>query len=320
MADKCLFGQSHYTKLSCYNLTMSHKRRYPFKGPIIIGALSLLFVISACFGFYKYSKLQKTYQNSLVEQKGIVSNYEIIVADLKTKLDQAVAEILTLTESLHISKEEMKQKKSEVENLYGKVDTLEKLTRIDPELLKKYSKVYFLNENYAPSSLIEIEKEYQSDKNRFMQIHSDVWPHLQAMIDESKKEDLTILVASSYRSYGTQEILKTNYKITYGTTSANRFSADQGYSEHQLGTTVDLTKTGTLGASFDQTNEYKWLQNNAHKYGFVLSYPKGNKYYIYEPWHWRYVGVKLATMLYDTKKFLYDVDQREIDSYLIEIF
>jgi hypothetical protein len=52
----------------------------------------------------------------------------------------------------------------------------------------------------------------------------------------------------------------------------------------------------------------------------VLSYPKNNKYYIYEPWHWRYVGVSLATWLHDNGKYLYDVDQREIDEYLLTIF
>jgi LAS superfamily LD-carboxypeptidase LdcB len=60
--------------------------------------------------------------------------------------------------------------------------------------------------------------------------------------------------------------------------------------------------------------------NNAYRFGFVLSYPKGNAYYIYEPWHFRFVGVKLATYLHDRGLHFYDIDQKEIDQYLVSIF
>ena len=206
--------------------------------------------------------------------------------------------------------------------LAGTVDTLQKLTTLDPELLKKYSKVYFLNEHYTPSSLTPIDAKYVIGKDRVLEIHGEVWPHLIALLDATSAEDLGLRITSSYRSFGTQATLKASYKVTYGTTAANRFSAEQGYSEHQLGTTVDFTttKTGNLSGSFDQTPEFTWLTEHAHEYGFVLSYPKNNKYYIYEPWHWRYVGIELATKLHDDGTYLYDIDQREIDKYLLSIF
>jgi LAS superfamily LD-carboxypeptidase LdcB len=62
------------------------------------------------------------------------------------------------------------------------------------------------------------------------------------------------------------------------------------------------------------------MQNHAYIYGFVLSYPKNNGYYVYEPWHWRFVGVKLATDLHNQGKNFYDMDQRTIDTYLLNIF
>ena len=68
------------------------------------------------------------------------------------------------------------------------------------------------------------------------------------------------------------------------------------------------------------TPAYQWMTDNAHKYGFVLSYPKDNSYYVYEPWHWRFVGVKLATDLHNQGKNFYDLDQRVIDTYLVNIF
>ena len=109
--------------------------------------------------------------------------------------------------------------------------------------------------------------------------------------------------------------------MLYGV-GANQFSADQGYSEHQLATTVDLITKGLGGQlpGFDKTDAYKWLEKRAYKYGFILSYPSGNSYYMYEPWHWRFVGVKLATYLHNTDRNFYDIDQREIDTYLSNIF
>ena len=129
-------------------------------------------------------------------------------------------------------------------------------------------------------------------------------------------------MVSAYRSFGEQAALKSSYKVTYGAGTANSFSADQGYSEHQLGTTIDFT-TGYLGANFagfDKSDAYAWLLDNAYKYGFIISYPKTNAYYTYEPWHWRFVGKKLARYLHTTNERFYDLDQRTIDSYLITIF
>jgi LAS superfamily LD-carboxypeptidase LdcB len=132
---------------------------------------------------------------------------------------------------------------------------------------------------------------------------------------------LDLKILSAYRSFGEQGILKSGYKTFYGS-GANQFSADQGYSEHQLGTTVDFTtsKLGLNFESFKNTPEYSWLATNAYKYGFTLSYPEGNSFYQFEPWHWRFVGTKLATRLHEEGKYFYDMDQRLIDQYLISIF
>ena len=72
--------------------------------------------------------------------------------------------------------------------------------------------------------------------------------------------------------------------------------------------------------SFEKTPAFTWLKENAHDYGFILSYPKGNLYYQYEPWHWRFVGEDLAEDLFEDGKEFYELDQREIDEYLVDIF
>jgi D-alanyl-D-alanine carboxypeptidase len=202
------------------------------------------------------------------------------------------------------------------------VGTIQKLSQIDPELLKKYSKVYFMNENYVPAHLVDIPNAYLYNEKIPQKFLLEAWPFLKNLSDSAKASGITIYVQSAYRSFGDQQSLKSAYTVVYGAGTSNSFSADQGYSEHQLGTTIDFITTGLGGTTngFENTATYQWLLSNAYRFGFILSYPKGNGYYVYEPWHWRFVGVKLATYLHDNGLSFYAMDQRDIDTYLINIF
>lgn len=200
---------------------------------------------------------------------------------------------------------------------------IQKIQNTDAELLKKYSKIYFLNENYKPEGLTTIPTEYLANQKSTIEIHTKVAPFLLRMLQASSEYASTspLRVISGFRSFEDQKSLKSNYKVSYGA-GANKFSADQGYSEHQLGTTVDLSNV-KLGLGYTQMGSspsLEWLHSHAHDYGFILSYPKGNDHYMYEPWHWRFVGVALATSLHDRGLHFYDIDQREIDSYIGKLF
>ncbi len=199
-------------------------------------------------------------------------------------------------------------------------DIFNKLSETDEELLAKYSRTYFLNEHYTPSNLEELDSQW-AWQEKSISVNGDVLPFLLEMLGSMKSDGLQPKIVSAYRSFGTQEQLKNRHEVTYGTTEANKFVADQGFSEHQLGTTVDITDatSGGLGG-FDDTDEYEWLVENAYKYGFVLSYQEDNTYYAYEPWHWRFVGKVLASDMREGGKSFYDLPQREINSYLIKIF
>lgn len=211
----------------------------------------------------------------------------------------------------------------QVSSITGTVNVLDKLRKTDPELLKKYSKIYFLNENYVPARLAEIDRNFVYDPGVTGKwINTDVLPFLQNLLNAGAGQGIDLQIISAYRSFGMQSDLKSSYSVTYGAGTANQFSADQGYSEHQLGTTIDFTtkKLGIGFSSFANTDTYKWLLENAYRYGFTLSYPKNNTYYRFEPWHWRFVGIKLATKLHDENKNFYDLEQREINNYLVSIF
>lgn len=216
------------------------------------------------------------------------------------------------------------EKFEEQVSIIGKtIAEIQKIQSTDAELLKKYSKIYFLNENYKPKELASISNDYLANKKSVIEINLKVLPFLNRMISASEEggASTSIRIISGFRSFDEQKSLKSSYSVTYGA-GANKFSADQGYSEHQLGTTVDISseKLALSYTSLGKSPLLPWMLENAYKYGFILSYPKGNTHYQYEPWHWRFVGVELATDLHDRKINFYDMDQREIDTYIGKLF
>jgi len=287
--------------------------------------VAVVLLIAICmFGLTKYVDYQLGFLEAQLNEKDakIAKMDKDFNASIVGLQDLLLSTASGLESVLAQEQEKNNSLKQDFENITSTVDTLEKLSTTDEELLKKYSKVYFLNEHYIPISLSEIPEEYRSPKSTNKQIHSDVLPFLEDLFRDASEDGLSLRALSAYRSFATQSNLKATYTFTYGTTAANRFSADQGYSEHQLGTTLDFTTSKTAGAleGFDKTPEYKWLLENGYKYGFIISYPAGNSYYKFEPWHWRFVGVDLAERLHDDGIYFYDADQRLIDSYLADIF
>ena len=277
---------------------------------LVAGAL-ILTLGAIGFAEYKYTSL-----------KNKNADLELNLENAQKELNQIKEENAGLSTSLSGEKDRNETFQKQIGEISSTVGILEKIKATDKELLQKYSKIYFLNENYIPSKLTKIDTKFLFNKTKETWIHEGVWPHLEDMLNAGAKADINIKVISGYRSFTDQTSLKSVYKTIYGS-GANTFSADQGYSEHQLGTTVDLDRestTGTLVTSFGTTKTFEWLKINAYKYGFVLSYPIENKFYQYEPWHWRFVGVELAKRLHDDGKYFYEMNQREIDKYLANFF
>ncbi len=243
------------------------------------------------------------------------------IAALSSKLSLTAEELDDLEGDYKAEKKKNDNFEGQIKKISGTVSDLDKLSKTDEELLQKYSKVYFLNEHYIPEKIVPIKTTYLYNESVPKSIHGKVESYLDDMIEDALADGVKIWVVSAYRSFSTQAQLKGAYTVTYGS-GANAFSADQGFSEHQLGTTLDFTTEGLGGGlnGFEGTLAFTWLQENAHNYGFTLSYPKGNTYYVYEPWHWRFVGEDLASDLKKSGVSFYDWDQRKIDSYLIKIF
>lgn len=275
----------------------------------------LLLLVGGIYVYYAQHKALTRVQDNLSMQTTETARLTQALASTTEERDALKQALYTEQNKNRIFEEQI----SQIGSTVGKLD---KLAKTDPQLLAKYSKVYFLNENYIPSALADIDTSYLFEPSRTFQIHAEVRDHLYDMLNAAADDGIDLKIISAYRSFGTQAALKASYKVTYGAGSANAFSADQGYSEHQLGTALDFTtpSVGSTFAGFDKTEAYAWLTHNAYKYGFILSYPKSNAYYQYEPWHWRFVGMDLATKLHDDNQFFYDLDQREINGYLSTIF
>jgi LAS superfamily LD-carboxypeptidase LdcB len=296
--------------------------------PLAVVALAVLVGVVVFLQFYHTHTITNSLSSIEAELASTTRAFEAFRASTSEELLLSEERELTLSDQLYATQ----QNASELEEslagfdatvgvLSGTVETLEKLTTTDEELLQKYSSVYFLNEHYIPTDLRVIDEKYDLINGKQVSVHAQMWPFLEALLEAAHEDDIELLVLSGYRSFEEQGTLKDMYTATYGV-GANKFSADQGFSEHQLGTAVDLTTedVGEFIRQFEDTAAYEWLTTRAYKYGFVLSYPDDNEYYMAEPWHWRFVGVALATELHVRDQQFYDLEQREIDTYIPQLF
>jgi len=295
----------------------------------LLKTISLIFVAGGlaggCYAGYIYwEKLTATIAD-LTNQNTSLSEDMLQAEAIIVQRDATITELIfdgdLLRDELAVEKTQNEVFAEQIRRLSGTVSTLDKLARTDRELLQKYSKVFFLSENYVPSGLTRIRDEYVLKGRDEQYFHSDAIRWLERMIRDAARDGIELRVLSAYRSFEEQTELKGQFTQIYGS-GANQFSADQGYSEHQLGTAVDIVDPVTAATSqtFAKTDAYKWLLDNAYRYGFILSYPEGNSFYIFEPWHWRFVGRALANDLHAEGANFYDWEQRRIDEYLVTLF
>lgn len=155
-------------------------------------------------------------------------------------------------------------------------------TYIDDVLI--VNKKYPLPQSFSPGEDVEARSAFE------------------LMAADARKEGFELAAFSTYRSFEYQQTLYNNYVERDGKGTADRYSARPGYSEHQTGLAFDIGEVGRedlwLTSEFGETEAGKWLAANAHKYGFILRYPEGKEKitgYMYESWHFRYLGVTVAT-------------------------
>ena len=127
-----------------------------------------------------------------------------------------------------------------------------------------------------------------------------------------KELDINIIPTTAYRGYSFQKKLYNNYVKENGTQYADKYSAREGYSEHQTGLAIDLINPKVKNNRLNDL-EYTWLKDNAYKYGFIIRYPQGKEFitrYNEENWHLRYVG-NIASSIYNNNLTLEEYKDKE---------
>lgn len=146
-------------------------------------------------------------------------------------------------------------------------------------------------QHYLPS-------DYQPVLNNGLQ--RDCYNAIQELLLIAKTNNYSFDIKSKYRSYAYQKWLYSYYQTIAD--DADRISCKAGYSEHQTGLVIDIAPKGKEINAIADYEGYQWLAKNAHSFGFILRYPV-NKDMItgiqYEPWHFRYVGKEIASIIYE---------------------
>ena len=175
------------------------------------------------------------------------------------------------------------------------------------------NKFYYLTDKYESNDIVSVKNKYTKYSAK---LNKDAYEAFKKMADDMAKEDLTIKITTGYRNYNFQKTLYNNYVESDGVKAADTYSARPGYSEHQLGYSADITNGDLVSFDeFENTEEFKWLQKNAYKYGFILRFPKGKDDltgYIYESWHYRYVGKDVAKYIHEN-----DITYEEYYAYFL---
>ncbi|MFA7064153.1 MAG: M15 family metallopeptidase [Bacilli bacterium] len=172
------------------------------------------------------------------------------------------------------------------------------------------NKSYPFSDSWIPSNT---EEEINNDicKNCLDKEVYNMWSQMK---NDATSIGLNIYISSGYRSFSYQKGLYEHYINKGGKDYADITSARAGHSEHQSGLAFDLN---SVDDSFSATDEGKWVNNNAHLYGFIIRYPKDKTNetgYKYESWHLRYVGTYLADKLYNNGNWITMEDYFGLDS------
>ncbi|MBO0352190.1 M15 family metallopeptidase [Phormidium pseudopriestleyi FRX01] len=146
---------------------------------------------------------------------------------------------------------------------------------------------------------------------RFEYLDSDAAKALMKLIYSARNDGVWIVSVSAFRDVERQRLLFENQVERRGSIeAASKISAPPGYSEHHTGLTVDLADgrfpKQDITSQFENTDAFRWLQKNAEKFGFEMSFPAENKQGVmYEPWHWRFVGSENARAIFAKAKNLF---------------
>lgn len=161
------------------------------------------------------------------------------------------------------------------------------------------NKTYQLQKDYVPNDLETISLSFAHENKMLKKEAKEAFENLSK---DASILGYKIVATSAYRDYDYQKKLFEEYSKEKGEIYALECSAKPGHSEHQTGLALDVAGSNDDYDDFENSIEFPWMKENAHKYGFILRYPKGKEKitgFKYEPWHYRYVGIEVAKIIYE---------------------
>jgi D-alanyl-D-alanine carboxypeptidase len=173
-------------------------------------------------------------------------------------------------------------------------------------------KTHGLERSWNPPDLVDLPREGVSRSKTGLRLRSVVMGDLIAMSDAARADSAVLTVSSAWRSWDTQAALRAKALETQPREQVDRELAAPGHSQHQLGTVIDF---GSIDDSFADTAAGRWMNANAWRYGWSLSYPQGRETetgYRWEPWHFRWIGRAAAELVHS---FFGDSQQRFLEFY-----
>ncbi|WP_088808619.1 MULTISPECIES: D-alanyl-D-alanine carboxypeptidase family protein [Listeria] len=193
-----------------------------------------------------------------------------------------------------------KQNQTKVENGITYIEN-------EDNLLILANKKYSMQPTYAPADLVVPDVAFSFGDTSIEKAHmrKEAAEGLSKMFQGAKEAGYDLYAVSGYRSYKRQQEVFQAEVNAKGDAKAREAVAYPGTSEHQTGLAMDISSKSAdfnLSEGFGATPEGKWAKENAHQYGFILRYPAGKEAiteYQYESWHFRYVGVDAAKIIYE---------------------
>lgn len=180
-------------------------------------------------------------------------------------------------------------------------------------LLVLVNQNYRLDEFYAPTDFVPVEvpvTPYSQVNTNYLR--RDAADATELLFSKAQEAGYELTLRTGYISYSVQKNLYNQDVYEMGLEYADKFNSRPGHSEHQTGLAIDITTpsiNNELSLEFADTEEGKWVLAHAHEYGFIIRYPENRESevgYFYEPYHLRYVGVEVATEIFENNWTLED--------------
>ena len=175
---------------------------------------------------------------------------------------------------------------------------------LQSEYIRLVNRDHLLDADYEPGDLEKMNVKRATSSAVYMRrVAANA---LDEMFAAAKEDGYTLYLKSGYRAYGAQKTMYSN-RLEGNKGNDDGVVAPPGASEHQMGLSCDIVNaqysSGRMNAGFAETAEGKWLKENCASHGFVMSYPEGKEEitgFIFEPWHFRYVGTEVANYVQRT--------------------